>query len=390
MKLLSSLAVILGFTTLAPAQIPTFQDNLAASSATAVAYLKSKQAENGSWGDGPNAAGMTGIVVTGLIKGGNLTADDPAVAKALKYIESLIDSKEGHIAGPQAKAGQFNYPTCANLLALVAADPEGKKYRTVIDSAAKCLIKYQWDEGEGKKPSDVVYGGAGYGGGSRPDLSNTQFFLDALLAARVPSSDPAFRKAAVFVSRCQNFKSEYQDQPWAATINDGSFIYTATGETRGGTNDDGTKPGYGSMTYAGVKCLVVGGVSRDDMRCKKALEWLAKNYTVDLNPGMPEGSGLRGFYYYLMSMSRCLEVLGEDQFASSDGKKHDWRREIATALMNRQHKDGSWSNDIGNWMEADPVLCTAYSLVTLGTCRVKKVDIDGPRIRRKYPFETKS
>ena len=74
-----------------------------------------------------------------------------------------------------------------------AADPEGKKYRTVIDSAAKCLVKYQWDESQGKKPSDVVYGGAGYGGGSRPDLSNTQFFLDALIAAKVPSSDPAFK-----------------------------------------------------------------------------------------------------------------------------------------------------------------------------------------------------
>ena len=31
----------------------------------------------------------------------------------------------------------------------------------------------------------------------------------------------------MFVSRCQNLKSEFNDQPWAGKVNDGGFIYTA-------------------------------------------------------------------------------------------------------------------------------------------------------------------
>ena len=60
---------------------------------------------------------------------------------------------------------------------------------------AKFLKELQWDEGEGKTQKDDFYGGAGYDSKSRPDLSNTQFFLDALVAAGVPKDDPtAFTK----------------------------------------------------------------------------------------------------------------------------------------------------------------------------------------------------
>lgn len=337
----------------------------------AVAFLKSTQTPEGSWG-GQASAGMTGLVTAGLIRGGGLTADDPNIAKALKYIEGLVDPKEGHIAGAQAKLGQFNYPTCANLMALSAADPEGKKYKATIDAAVNLLKKIQWDESEERKPSDVIYGGAGYGGGTRPDLSNTHFFLDALVTANVPSSDPAYKKALYFVSRCQNLKSEFQDQPWAGKINDGSFIYTAAGDTRGETTNDGLKPGYGSMTYAGLKCLLVAGIGKDDPRVQGALKWLAKNYSVDTNPGMPAGSGSRGLYYYLLVMAKCLDLSGGETFVTADGVTHEWRKEIVQALLNRQRKDGSWQNDISSWMESNPDLCTAYALLTLSYCNKSK------------------
>jgi squalene-hopene/tetraprenyl-beta-curcumene cyclase len=338
--------------------------------AEAVAFLKSTQSADGSWG-GQVAPGLTGIVTTALIKGGGLTPDDPAVTKALKYIEGLIDPKEGHIAGSQAKVNQFNYPTCVNIAALAAADPEGKKYKAAVEAAAGLLKKIQWDESEGKKPEEVIFGGAGYGGGTRPDLSNTSFYLDALMVAKVPNSDPAYQKAAIFVSRCQNLKSEHQDQPWAGTINDGSFIYVATGETRGQTNKDGSKPGYGSMTYAGVKCLLMSGISREDVRVKKGLEWLANHYTVDVNPGMAPGSGGRGLYYYLLAMAKCLTVAGVDEVTTPDGVKHDWRADITNSLLTRQRKDGSWMNDTAAWMETNPDLCTAYVLLTFAQLQPK-------------------
>ena len=108
----------------------------------------------------------------------------------------------------------------------------------------------------------------------------------------MPKDDPAFKKASIFVSRCQNLKGEYNDQPWAGKINDGSFIYSAAagGSTKvvDKPEADGSLPGYGSMTYAGIKSLIYCGVAKDDPRIKKAYEWIQKNYTVDSNPGMPK------------------------------------------------------------------------------------------------------
>ena len=57
-------------------------------------------------------------------------------------------------------------------------------------------------------------------------------------------------------------------------------------------------PGYGSMTYAGIKSLIYCGASKDDPRIKKAYEWIQKNYSVEKNPGMPEARHEWGLFYY--------------------------------------------------------------------------------------------
>ena len=102
------------------------------------------------------------------------------------------------------------------------------RYDRVIKAGQDFLKTMQWDESEGKTQDDAFYGGAGYGGGnSRPDLSNTAFFMEALRDTGLPADDPALQKALVFVSRCQNLKSEFNDQPWAGKVNDGGFVYTA-------------------------------------------------------------------------------------------------------------------------------------------------------------------
>ncbi len=339
----------------------------------AVAYFRKAQGPDGSWG-GKQNPGITGIVVTGLLHTGKVTAKDPMIEKALKYIESLIDPKTGHIAGKGARTGLLNYVTSVNVLALVAADRPS--YRTVVGDAGKFLRKLQWDEEEGKDRSNDFYGGAGYDSKSRPDLSNTQMFLDALVAAGVPKDDPAFQKAMIFVSRCQNLKSEHNDRPWAGKINDGSFIYTAAlgGDTKAAEKPDPAAglPGYGSMTYAGIKSLIYCGVSRKDERIQKALAWLRKNYAIDTNPGMPKVRSHWGLYYYYHTMAKCLDALGEDRFTDAKGVAHDWRAEITAALAKRQRADGSWVNDSNNWMEGNPMLVSGYALMTLAHTKPKK------------------
>jgi squalene-hopene/tetraprenyl-beta-curcumene cyclase len=335
-----------------------------------IAFLKSAQDENGGWST-QQSPGITGVVVTGLPQCGVSPDDEPA-AKGLKYIESLINPKAGHIAGPDPRIGLQNYVTSINVMALAAAKRDAK-YKSVIGNATEFLKKLQWDDGEGKTPKDDFFGGAGYDSKSRPDLSNTQFFLDALKAAGVPPDDPAMKKALVFVSRCQNLKTEHNDQPWAGEINDGSFIYSAAGGGATRAVDDPKAPliGYGSMTYAGIKSMIYCGVGPDDPRMKRALEWVGKNYTLDANPGMPPQLAQRGLYYYYHTFAKTMDVMGKDEFVDAKGVKHDWRADLIAALAKRQRPDGSWVNENDRWMEGNPHLVTGYVLMALSHCKKK-------------------
>jgi squalene-hopene/tetraprenyl-beta-curcumene cyclase len=337
----------------------------------AIGYLKSSQEAGGGWSTSTNP-GVTGIALTGLLKARRVTVNDPVAAKALAYIESLVNREKGHIAGQDPKVQLQNYVTSVNVMALVEAN-RADKYQAVIGNAVNFLKKLQWDEDEGIKKSDDFYGGAGYDSKSRPDLSNTQFFLDALHSAGIPKNDPALQNAMIFVSRCQNLKSEYNDRPWASKINDGSFIYSAASGGVTKVMDTATAetglPGYGSMTYAGIKSLIYCGASKDDTRIKKAYEWLQKNYSVDKNPGMPEVRAEWGLYYYYHTMAKCLDVLGIDYLVDAKGVKHDWRADLVAALAARQQPNGSFHNNQQNWMEADSNLVTGYALMALSYCR---------------------
>jgi squalene-hopene/tetraprenyl-beta-curcumene cyclase len=336
----------------------------------AVDHLKGTQQASGGWST-DKTPGVTGVVLTGLLRSGRVGPKDPIAERALKYIESLVDSEHKHIAGKGAKVQLQNYVTSINVMALVQVN-QSDKYRAIIGDAVEFLKKLQWDEAEGKTPQDPYFGGAGYDSKSRPDLSNTQTFLDALKAAGVPPDDPAFKRALVFVSRCQNLKGEPNDQKWAGKINDGSFIYTpASGGVTKVIDEpkaDGSLPGYGSMTYAGIKSLIYCGVSKDDPRIKKAYDWIRYNYSVDANAGMPGKRAEWGLYYYYHTMAKCLDTLGVDYVEDASGKKHDWRRDITTALAKRQRTDGGWVGD-AHWMEGDPNLVTGYALMALSYCR---------------------
>lgn len=340
----------------------------------AAKYLQSAQDKNGGWST-DKTPGVSGVVLTGLLRTGQTTPQDPVGAKALKYIESLVNPEKKHIAGKgDVKVQLQNYVTSINVMALVEAK-QGDKYKAIIGDAVEFLKKLQWDEDEGKTEKDPYYGGAGYDSKSRPDLSNTQMFLDALKAAGVGADDPAMKKALVFVNRCQNLKGEKQDQPWAKLINDGSFIYTPAS---GGVTkvvdkplDNGALPGYGSMTYAGIKSMIYCGVSKDDERVKKAYEWIQKHYSVDENPGMPEVRGKWGLYYYYNTMAKTLDTLGIDYVVDDKGVKHDWRKDITLALAKRQRPDGGFTNSAANWMEADENLVTGYALMALSYCKPK-------------------
>jgi hypothetical protein len=328
----------------------------------AIRFLAAQQSGDGAVSP-QIGIGPTSLATLGLLRTGRTVAD-PQVAKGLKFLEEYVQESGGiHMPGGRIPT----YETCIALVCFKEANRDGR-YDKTIKEAEAFLRRGQWDESRGKDKSDLSYGGAGYGGKSRPDLSNTAFLLDALKAAGAKDNDPAIQKAMVFVSRCQNLESEYNTTSGAAKINDGGFGYTPTvepqGDTREGPGPKQPLRSYGSMTYSGFKSMIYAGLTKDDPRVKAALQWIRKNYDVKSNPGMGEA----GLFYYYHTFAKTLAAFGVDEIEDAKGVKHDWRRELTAELARRQNENGSWVNKDDKWMEGDPNLATAFALLALSYC----------------------
>lgn len=326
-------------------------------------FLRTSQSDNGNWTT-TRTLGITGLIVNALIESG-VPAKDPVVRKGLKYLESNVQD-DGGIYIPKSRL--INYETCIAVMALSAVND--KEYQPTIKNAEKFLRKLQWDEGEGVESDDVTYGGAGYGGSTRPDLSNTQFLIDALKSAGAGKDDPALKKALIFVSRCQNLETEHNLTEFAAKINDGGFYYTpaAGGSSSAGKTPEGGLKSYGTMTYAGLKSMVYAGLTKDDARVKAAYGWISKYYSLVENPGQ----GAKGLYYYYHTFARTLTAVDESTVTDAKGVEHHWREELVRKLVELQRENGSWVNGSDRFYEGDPNLVTGYSLICLSHCRQDK------------------
>ncbi|OWK42318.1 prenyltransferase/squalene oxidase repeat-containing protein [Fimbriiglobus ruber] len=327
----------------------------------AYAALKAKQNDDGSFAPKLGGPGITALTAAALIRAGH-GADDPVVAKALKYLETRVKPDGGVY-----DKGLANYTTCLAIMTFKEANKDGK-YDKVIESATKFVKGLQY--GEGTDPKDVKFGGTGYDGKSRPDLSNTQFFVEALVAAGTPKDDPAIKKAVAFISRSQNLPGEFNDQPYAAKASDddkGGFVYNPLDQSNDKSDKrtaDGGLRSEGGMTYAGLKSFLYAGVGKDDPRVKAAVGWIKRHYTVDENPGM----GKAGLFYYYQTFAKAMTALGEDEFEDAKGVKHPWRKELFEKLKAGQKPDGSWANDNKAFLENQPELATAFAVLALTYC----------------------
>lgn len=331
----------------------------------AIDYLRTKgQASDGSYSSQAGPA-VTALVTASILQHGR-SPDDPLVGKSLKYLEKFVHDDGGIYQGESLHP---NYETCLAVLCFTEANRDGR-YDKLLRGADAYLKKLQWDEGEGKDPSDFAFGGAGYGNSKRPDLSNTSMLIDALKATGNDDDSDAIQRALVFVSRCQNLETEHNTTPFATKNPDGGFYYTpaAGGSSQAGTTDEGGLRSYASMTYAGLKSMIYAGVTADDPRVKAAIEWLRKNYDLKSNPGMADS----GLYYYYHTFAKALDSLKQETFVDQDGNSHFWRNELLAELIDRQRPDGSWLNDNKRWLESDANLVTGYALLALRYCKPKK------------------
>jgi len=325
----------------------------------AVAYLIEAQAADGSWGDGN--VGITALCANALLTAGK-TIKDPAVRKAVDLIAGH-QQEDGGIYD----VGLRTYTTSLAVMVLAKADP--KAHADVLEKAKAYLIEHQWDEPESIDKDHPWYGGHGYGKHERPDLSNTQYFVEAMQQAGVPKDHPLWEKVVVFVSRTQD-RSESNDGTFVGT-DSGGMIYTphGGGESKAGTVDlPGGRKGlkaYGSMTYAGFKSFIYADLARDDPCVQAALDWIRRHWTFEENPDL----GQQGLYYYYQTAAKALSAWGQDTLTDARRRKHDWKAELTESILRRQRPDGSWVNEADRWFEGYPPVPTSYALVALAHCR---------------------
>jgi len=295
--------------------------------------------------------------------------DADARARARAAIDAVLADEKTLNTVVGGGIGNYVMSSVASALAAVG-DADARLGAT---RAIAWLRDGQWDDAEGIDPTRDWYGGAGYGNGKRPDLSNTQMMLDAMHDAGVSQDDPAMQRALAFIARTQNRKATNPAQ-WAQDgAGDGGFVYSpanggesfasdAAGEGRYGEKlSVKSLRSYGSMTYAGFKSMLYAGLSADDPRVKDALGWIARHWTFDENPGL----GQQGYFYYIHAMSRAMHASRRASIEDASGASHDWRKELVAALVKRQRPDGSWKNEVERWEESNETLATVYAVLAL-------------------------
>ena len=310
-------------------------------------FLREQQAEDGSWS---SSVGITALALRAFLQSRRhyTEEDGPFITRPVNYLLSHV-KEDGSIS---ESINNRNYNTAVAITALQATgNPAHDK---VIENGQKFLKGLQLTEKDGYAPDHKFYGGIGYGGDERPDLSNAYMAIEALKASSLDSNDPVWEKALMFVSRSQN-NSETNDLKWAK--NDGGFAYMP------GYSPHGDAVSYGSMTHAGLISLLFAGVDKNDPRVIAAYKWIQNNYTLDKNPGAKNNQGL--FYYY-NAFAKSMSAFGEPEITDANGVKHNWRNDLSRKLLALQNKDGSWINkDSPRWWEGNKHLVTAWSVISL-------------------------
>jgi len=371
---------------------PTRTERIDQALASAARFLLGCQSADGSWQsdvygpfkDGPS---LTPMVLRTLLALPATKDIEAGCDKGAAYLAARVQSDGTIDVGPYGLA----YPVYTSAGAVqVLSQPSNVHYRKARDAWLLYLRERQLTEDLGWKPADKPYGGWGYSprlprkpnaGEPLPpltesNLSATLFALEALQAAGLKSDETAFRKALVFVQRCQNYADEPKRE---AAFDDGGFFFIYDDPVRNkagvaGKDRTGRERyvSYGSTTADGLRALLLCGQPLDDPRVVAALSWLEANFRGDGHPGnyAEDREHNRGavFYYYCCSVAQALRAARVEELRTPRGGKVRWAEVLVDELMQRQRKDGSWSNSLVPQREDDPLVATSLATLALVTC----------------------
>lgn len=325
-------------------------------------WLTTTQQVNGAWSD-PQFPALTALALWSFCDAGQKR--HLAVDKAVAYILTCVQTNGGiYVDVPGRKGGGLsNYNTAISMTALHAT---GRKELSRVILAARTFVAGSQHFGD-----DVYAGGFGYDRVTKrayTDLMNTHFSMEAMRRTQSVEdlrptgevrADIDWNKALAYVDKLQNKDGSSE--------NKGGFVYN-TDDPKAGTSTNAatgaiTLRTYGSITYAGLLSMVYANVTRNDPRVVSAVDFAARHWTLDENPGM----GQQGLYFYYNVMSRALDTarLQTITRTGDNATAVPWREQVVRKIISLQRSDGSWANANNRYWENDPVLATAYALLAL-------------------------
>jgi len=331
----------------------------------AVSWLWSRQEADGGWHSHTYGLLRSGQALTPFVLDALLQVPEDRAPRRWNQVDRALVFIRNHTR-PTGALGTADrdvpdYPNYATALAVSAiCRARRNDWQAQIAPMVAYLRGQQFTEQNGWHPADPVYGAWGMGGSRRTppdtghvDLSMTRYVLDALRAAGVPDSDPAFTAAAVFVERCQNFNPRHPE------ASDGGFFFSTTefDTNKAGQEDDHFRS-YGTTTADGILALLATGQAPTHPRVIAAQRWLTAEHRNMAVPGFvgeayqrwPNGLA----FYYASASAQAFRAL---QLNPGPG--------VSDALRRTQRPDGSWSNPENLVKEDDPLIATPFAVRAL-------------------------
>ncbi|WP_372368073.1 prenyltransferase/squalene oxidase repeat-containing protein [Candidatus Uabimicrobium sp. HlEnr_7] len=346
-----------------------------------IQFILKKQNRDGFW-EGSHSdnypMGKTALIVYTLIKSG-VSPEKETIKKAFKYLNKLpfrkVYSVSLYIMAVEAKFGALGKKLSTKKQKLLKkrnfhpfrALASSKEQRRMV-KAAKFLS------------TSTSNGLWGYPDGTG-DLSNTQYALLGLFATErlgLPVDKKIYYKVVRHFIKVQEkdgpqikrpFIVPAADQPidwqWRQKLekdiaklknkNSINKLYPRSSTTvvsmkaRGWKYRENHGKVSGSMTTAGVACMVISKAYLEKWRSSKwkkllpkinesirdGCAWIAHNFEINKNPN---GGHL---YYYLYGLERAGILSGVKNFAS-----HNWYLEGARKMLKDQKKDGRFKNEV--------------------------------------------
>lgn len=263
------------------------RDEVRASVDLGLRYLRWQQnPQNGSWNDDAETTAL------GL---------DAFVQSHRRYIEEDGPFIRGPIAFVANQAGAISplSPATSSLTqrgatALALRGLKKPGYQPLVDLTVESLVsslQQAADSGNRFDPHEIAYA------------------LSVLRAAAIPPAHPVWNRALSLLGQ---------------------------GEATAGSQPSGDPA-------VALYALLAAGVPKTDSRVQSAWSRLAAHFA----PAQADESGDSTYVRYYV-LVKALREYGEPVITDGRGTAHDWRAELAGALIARQHFDGYWpSNDAG-------------------------------------------